>query len=250
MIGSVAGIGVITDASGILHGNSIKDSEKMMVTYVRYLSIINSHNASNMTLSDKEQNDQNDRGNNNNSNDDDDDDDGDDVSYWGYTMEVEFFYGTILQRRYDYHAMMLEIVAAVPGMVGEMLLHCKSLRRFENSDGWIKALLEEAENERMNLMTFMEVSKPKWVVGLWHFGWSSILLQVTEKVMANKDTELVVTNQIGSLGNENVGANEEIQKLRQQMIEMHRAWANGFPPPPFPADNLEYLSSLPPVSHA
>lgn len=58
--------------------------------------------------------------------------------------------------------MMLEIVAAVPGMVGEMLLHCKSLRRFENSDGWIKALLEEAENERMNLMTFMEVSKPKW----------------------------------------------------------------------------------------
>ncbi|KAF3667469.1 Ubiquinol oxidase 1, mitochondrial [Capsicum annuum] len=179
MIGSVAGIGVITDASGILHGNSIKDSEKMMVTYVRYLSIINSHNASNMTLSDKEQNDQNDRGNNNNSNDDDDDDDGDDVSYWGYTMEVlqhqkiehrsasdfellQRDFPCILQRRYDYHAMMLEIVAAVPGMVGEMLLHCKSLRRFENSDGWIKALLEEAENERMNLMTFMEVSKPKW----------------------------------------------------------------------------------------
>ncbi|PHT58324.1 hypothetical protein CQW23_00687 [Capsicum baccatum] len=152
----------------------------------------------------------------------------------------------------------------VPGMVGGMLLHCKSLRRFEHNDGWIKALLEEAENERMHLMTFMEVSKPKWadeahhryvnhfasVVGLWHFGWSSILLQVTEKVMANKDTKLVVTNQIGSLGNENVGSNEEIQKLRQQMIEMHRAWANGFPPPPFPDDNLEYLSSLPPVSHA
>ncbi|KAL3500123.1 hypothetical protein ACH5RR_039216 [Cinchona calisaya] len=66
------------------------------------------------------------------------------------------------QRRYGCRAMMLETVAAVPGMVGGLLLHCKSLRRFEHSGGWIKALLEEAENERMHLMTFMEVSQPKW----------------------------------------------------------------------------------------
>ncbi|PHU15097.1 hypothetical protein BC332_16302 [Capsicum chinense] len=80
-------------------------------------------------------------------------------------------------------------------------------------------------------------------------GKSSILHQVIEKVMANKNIEFVVTDQIGSSGNENLGANEEIRKLRQQMIEMHQAWANGFPPPPFPVDNLEYLSSLPPMSH-
>ncbi|KAJ0769030.1 putative ubiquinol oxidase (non-electrogenic) [Helianthus annuus] len=67
-----------------------------------------------------------------------------------------------IMRRYGCRAMMLETVAAVPGMVGGMLLHCKSLRRFEHSGGWIKALLEEAENERMHLMTFMEVAKPKW----------------------------------------------------------------------------------------
>ncbi|PHT99546.1 hypothetical protein BC332_29334 [Capsicum chinense] len=78
--------------------------------------------------------------------------------------------------------------------------------------------------------------------------WSNDFL--AEEVMANKDTELVVTNQIGSSGNENVGYNEEIWKLRWQIIEMHRAWANGLPPPPVPTDNLEYLSSLPPVSHA
>ncbi|TQD72051.1 hypothetical protein C1H46_042409 [Malus baccata] len=66
------------------------------------------------------------------------------------------------QRRYGCRAMMLETVAAVPGMVGGLLLHCKSLRRFEHSGGWIKALLEEAENERMHLMTFMEVANPKW----------------------------------------------------------------------------------------
>ncbi|KAK2969194.1 hypothetical protein RJ640_024525 [Escallonia rubra] len=66
------------------------------------------------------------------------------------------------QKRHMCHAMLLETVAAVPGMVGGMLLHCKSLRRFEQSGGWIKALLEEAENERMHLMTFAEIARPKW----------------------------------------------------------------------------------------
>ncbi|KAF3644714.1 putative nitrate transporter 1.4-like [Capsicum annuum] len=31
---------------------------------------------------------------------------------------------------------------------------------------------------------------------------------------------------------------------------MHQTWANGLPPPPVPTNNLEYLSSLPPMSHA
>ncbi|KAG0601755.1 hypothetical protein M758_11G137300 [Ceratodon purpureus] len=66
------------------------------------------------------------------------------------------------KNRYTRRVMMLETIAAVPGMVGGMLLHCKSLRRFETSGGWIKALLEEAENERMHLMTWMEVAQPKW----------------------------------------------------------------------------------------
>ncbi|MFS7928463.1 putative ubiquinol oxidase (non-electrogenic) [Helianthus anomalus] len=66
------------------------------------------------------------------------------------------------QKKHIHHAVLLETVAAVPGMVGGMLLHTKSLRRFEQSGGWIKALLEEAENERMHLMTFMDVYEPKW----------------------------------------------------------------------------------------
>ncbi|KAM5553504.1 ubiquinol oxidase, mitochondrial-like [Rosa sericea] len=66
------------------------------------------------------------------------------------------------QRRYGCRAMMLETVAAVPGMVGGMLLHLRSLRRFQQSGGWIKALLEEAENERMHLMTMVELVKPAW----------------------------------------------------------------------------------------
>uniref|UniRef100_A0A7N0UGI4 Ubiquinol oxidase n=1 Tax=Kalanchoe fedtschenkoi TaxID=63787 RepID=A0A7N0UGI4_KALFE len=66
------------------------------------------------------------------------------------------------QRRYGCRAMMLETVAAVPGMVGGMILHLRSLRKFQHSGGWIKALLEEAENERMHLMTMVELVKPKW----------------------------------------------------------------------------------------
>ncbi|XP_044967788.1 ubiquinol oxidase 1b, mitochondrial-like [Hordeum vulgare subsp. vulgare] len=66
------------------------------------------------------------------------------------------------QRRHASHALLLETVAAVPPMVGGVLLHLRSLRRFEHSGGWIRALMEEAENERMHLMTFMEVTQPRW----------------------------------------------------------------------------------------
>ncbi|XP_006648963.2 ubiquinol oxidase 1c, mitochondrial-like [Oryza brachyantha] len=85
----------------------------------------------------------------------------DKVAYWtvkALRVPTDIFF----QRRYGCRAMMLETVAAVPGMVGGMLLHLRSLRRFEPSGGWIRALLEEAENERMHLMTFMEVAKPRW----------------------------------------------------------------------------------------
>ncbi|OVA18452.1 Alternative oxidase [Macleaya cordata] len=85
----------------------------------------------------------------------------DKFAYWT-VKALRFPTDVFFQRRYGCRAMMLETVAAVPGMVGGMLLHCKSLRRFEHSGGWIKALLEEAENERMHLMTFMEVAKPRW----------------------------------------------------------------------------------------
>ncbi|KAL9141338.1 hypothetical protein ABFS82_14G096100 [Erythranthe guttata] len=73
-------------------------------------------------------------------------------------MPTDLFF----KRRYGCRAMMLETVAAVPGMVGGMLLHLRSLRKFQQSGGWIKALLEEAENERMHLMTMVELVQPKW----------------------------------------------------------------------------------------
>ncbi|GBE84957.1 Alternative oxidase, mitochondrial [Sparassis crispa] len=54
----------------------------------------------------------------------------------------------------------LESIAAVPGMVAATLRHLRSLRLMRRDSGWIHTLLEEAENERMHLMTFMTLRKP------------------------------------------------------------------------------------------
>ena len=66
----------------------------------------------------------------------------------------------LFQTRYCHRAVVLETIAAVPGMVGGMLQHLKALRRIENDHGWIKTLLEEAENERIHLMVYSELAKP------------------------------------------------------------------------------------------
>ncbi|KAJ7779350.1 alternative oxidase [Mycena maculata] len=49
----------------------------------------------------------------------------------------------------------LETIAGVPGMVAATLRHLASLRLMRRDSGWIHTCLEEAENERMHLMTFM-----------------------------------------------------------------------------------------------
>jgi len=78
----------------------------------------------------------------------------------GVTRLLRFFADTLFAKRYGHRAIVLETVAAVPGMVGAMATHLQCLRRMVNDDGWIRTLMEEAENERMHLMTFIEVARP------------------------------------------------------------------------------------------
>ena len=78
----------------------------------------------------------------------------------GAVKFLRFFADAFFHGRYGHRAVVLETVAAVPGMVGGMLTHLRSLRRFQDDRGWIHTLLDEAENERAHLMTFIEVSKP------------------------------------------------------------------------------------------
>ncbi len=69
---------------------------------------------------------------------------------------------TFFQKRYIHRAVMLETVAAVPGMVAGLVRHLRSLRKMQHDGGWIHHLLLEAENERMHLLTWMKICEPKW----------------------------------------------------------------------------------------
>lgn len=78
------------------------------------------------------------------------------------TKILRFFADTFFSKRYGHRAVVLETVAGVPGMVAGMWIHLKCLRKMTHDRGWIKTLLDEAENERMHLMTFIEIAQPNW----------------------------------------------------------------------------------------
>ena len=77
-----------------------------------------------------------------------------------FTKLLRFTADTFFAKRYGHRAIVLETVAAVPGMVGAMFTHLTCLRRMKDDEGWIRTLMEEAENERMHLMTFIEIAQP------------------------------------------------------------------------------------------
>ena len=73
---------------------------------------------------------------------------------------MRVFADAFFAKRYGHRAVVLETVAAVPGMVGGMLQHLKAIRHIREDQGWIRELLDEAENERMHLMTFIKIAQP------------------------------------------------------------------------------------------
>ena len=78
----------------------------------------------------------------------------------GFVKTLRFCADTFFAKRYGHRAVVLETVAAVPGMVGGALQHLRSLRRLEEDEGWIRTLLDEAENERKHLLTFVHIARP------------------------------------------------------------------------------------------
>jgi len=90
---------------------------------------------------------------------------------------LRFFADIFFAKRFGHRAIVLETVAAVPGMVAGALQHLRALRRMEDDQGWIRILLDEAENERMHLMTFIHIAKPS--------GLERILVLFTQGVFYN-----------------------------------------------------------------
>lgn len=110
----------------------------------------------------------------------------------GVTRLLRFFADTFFAKRYGHRAIVLETVAAVPGMVGAMATHLQCLRRFVDDDGWIRTLMEEAENERMHLMTFIELARPTTLerllilVAQWIFYLGFFLLYLVSRRTAHR----------------------------------------------------------------
>ena len=84
-----------------------------------------------------------------------------DVFARSMTSFFKFIADTFFADRYGHRAVVLETIAGVPGMIAGMWMHFKSLRSMKPGYGkHIRKMLEEAENERMHLMFFIEISKP------------------------------------------------------------------------------------------
>jgi ubiquinol oxidase len=76
---------------------------------------------------------------------------------------LRFVADAFFAQRYGHRAVVLETVAAVPGMVGGLFQHLRALRRIEDDRGWIRILLDEAENERMHLMVYVTLAQPTFL---------------------------------------------------------------------------------------
>ncbi len=98
----------------------------------------------------------------------------------------------LFKRRYGHRAVVLETVAAVPGMVGGMFAHLKSLRTIKDDHGWIKELLDEAENERMHLLVYSQIARPtrfeRFLIIIVQFGFFCLytLLYIISKKTAHR----------------------------------------------------------------
>ena len=122
----------------------------------------------------------------------------------GFTKLLRFAADTFFAKRYGHRAIVLETVAAVPGMVGAMLTHLKCLRRMIDDEGWIRTLMEEAENERMHLMTFIEIARPtlferlviltvQWVFWLGFFALYLVSPKTAHRVVGYFEEEAVIS---------------------------------------------------------
>src|SRR5215469_13072526 len=127
-----------------------------------------------------------------------------DAVAYGFVKLLRLCADTFFAKRYGHRAVVLETVAAVPGMVGATLNHLRCLRRMCDDKGWIKTLMDEAENERMHLMTFIEVAKPtlferfvilaaQWVFYLFFFGLYVISPKTAHRVVGYFEEEAVIS---------------------------------------------------------
>ncbi len=85
--------------------------------------------------------------------------------------------GALFGRRYGDRATVIETVAAVPAMVAATLLHLKCLRRMIDDRGWVRTFMDEAENQRFHLMSFVAIERPR--------AWERLLIVLGQGIFYN-----------------------------------------------------------------
>lgn len=101
---------------------------------------------------------------------------------------VRFFFDTltgwnnksITKEKVLHRVIFLETIAAVPGFIAAIVRHFQSLRRMERDGGLLHLFLEEANNERMHLLSFIKMKDPGFLfrgaVIVSQFGFGSAFL--------------------------------------------------------------------------
>jgi hypothetical protein len=69
-------------------------------------------------------------------------------------------YGNLTKSMILHRVIYLETIAAVPGMVAAIVRHFQSLRNMQRDGGMMQMLLDEANNERMHLLSFVRLKDP------------------------------------------------------------------------------------------
>jgi len=118
----------------------------------------------------------------------------------------------------------------VPGMVAAQHRHFASLRTMSRDYGWIHSLLEEAENERMHLLTFIDAfevtATQRAVVYGMQFGWAAffIPLYVLSPRTAHRTVGYVEEMAVYTYSN-------IIELMGTPGSKLHTAWADKAVPP-------------------
>ena len=99
---------------------------------------------------------------------------------FGFDKATGWNYGAITPTMILNRTIYLETIAAVPGMCAAIVRHFRSLRQFKRDGGMMQMFLDEANNERMHLLTFVRMKNPGQIfraaVIAGQFGFGSMFL--------------------------------------------------------------------------
>lgn len=109
-------------------------------------------------------------------------------------------------------------------MIAAQHRHFRSLRNMDRDYGWIHTLLEEAENERMHLLTFMKTFPPgiatRSIVFLTQFGFAAIFasLYILSPRLAHRTVGYIEEMAVMTYCN-------IIEIMQAEGTQLNRAWA-------------------------